>query len=227
MNCCKIIIGAALVTILLGSCELQNQKKEQDINKIPISSGETKKAELRKRIDVKYSDAEAHYEMGKLYQNDGLWERSEMEYTIAAGFDPAHWRAEAGKAKVLIEKGEKDRAGLTAEHAMNRARVSAESSLLLGKAFQKQELDEYAVACYHQALLLAPNSAALHKQIGYYYLSKNDKIRAEEYLRRSFQLNPYQSEVAGELGRMGVIVQMPRKTQNNTRKLDKMLESNN
>ena len=47
---------------------------------------------------------------------------------------------------------------------------------------------------------------------------------AEEYLRRSFQLNPYQPEVAGELGRMGVVVQIPRKRQKNTKGLDKLLE---
>lgn len=225
MNSYKIIIGITVISILMGGCFEQRGRKESDLNKIPISNGETMKMELRKRIEAKYSDAEAHFEMGKLYQNDGLWERAEMEYTVATGFDPAHWRAEAGKVKVMVERDEKDRATLVAEHAMNRARITAESSLLLGKAFQKQELDEFAVACYHQALLLAPNSPALHKQIGYYYLSKNDNVRAEEYLRRSFQLNPYQAEVAGELGRMGVRVQMPRKIQNNTSKLDKMLNS--
>ena len=202
-------------------------KQERDLNKVPISPGERQKAELRRKIEAKYSDAEAHYQLGKLYQTDGLWDRAENEFTVAAGFDPAHWRAEAAKVKVMLAKGDKDRAELSAEHAMNRASVKAESSLLLGKAFQGEALDEKAVACYQQALVLAPNSAALHRQVGYYYLSKNDKVRAEEYLRRSFQLDPYQSEVAGELGRMGVTVQIPRKTQNDTRKLDKLMNEKN
>jgi len=70
---------------------------------------------------------------------------------------------------------------------------------------------------------LAPNSAKINRQIGYYYLSKNDKNRAKDYLTRSFQLNPNQPEVAGELGRLGVGVKIPRKTEKGKR-LDKIVE---
>ena len=86
-------------------------------------------------------------------------------------------------------------------------------------------MDEYALVCYRQALGLSPNSAAIHKQIGYYYLSKKDMVLAEEYLRRSFQLDPYQPEVAGELGRMGVVVQIPRKVDKSGKKADKAMDS--
>jgi Flp pilus assembly protein TadD len=75
-----------------------------------------------------------------------------------------------------------------------------------------------------QALRLAPNSARVHRQLGYYYLSKNDKVRGEEYLKRSFQLDPVQPEVAGELGRLGVEVRIPRKTEKRTKKIDKTAE---
>ena len=85
-------------------------------------------------------------------------------------------------------------------------------------------MDDYAVACYRQALDLAPNSAALQKQVGYYYLSKGKRDLAETFLRRSFQIDPYQPEVAGELGRLGVVVKVPRKTtRTNTKELDKLL----
>jgi hypothetical protein len=43
-------------------------------------------------------------------------------------------------------------------------------------------------------------------------------------LVRSFQLNPNQPEVAGELGRLGVVVRIPRKTQKRTKRLDKIVE---
>jgi len=227
-NILKTFALVLIVSILFFACGCQEKKKktqETALNKISSADTEISKTALRKRINRKYTDADAHYELGKIYQADGLWEKAETEYHIATSFDPAHWRAEAAKVKMLIQKGDKPRAELTAEQAMNRAGVSAESSLLLGKAFQREFLDEKAVTCYHQALTLAPNSSALHRQIGYYYLSKNQNVRAEEYLRRSFQLNPYQPEVAGELGRMGVVVQIPRKRQKNTKKLDKMLNS--
>lgn len=224
-NILRTLVLILVVSILVGGCTANEKKKKQEteLTRISNANAEFSKTEVLKRINRKYDDAEAHYELGKIYQADGLWEKAESEFHIATSFDPAHWRAEAAKTKMLIQKGDTDRSALTAEQAMNRASVSAESSLLLGKAFQRELLDEDAVACYHQALTLAPNSSALHKQIGYYYLSKSENIRAEEYLRRSFQINPYQPEVAGELGRMGVIVQIPRKTQKNTGKLDKLL----
>ena len=50
----------------------------------------------------------------------------------------------------------------------------------LGKAFQTEMLDDEALACYNQALKIAPDSAELNKQIGYYYYEKNDLIRAEQ-----------------------------------------------
>jgi tetratricopeptide (TPR) repeat protein len=221
-NTFKMFVAIVVLSALVGGCSNKN-KKENVVNKISTPTAERSKTKLRNRIERKYTDADAHYELGKLYQADGLWEKAEAEYHIASSFDPAHWRAEAAKVKMLKEKGEVPRSKLSAEQAMNRSSISAESSLLLGKAFQKELLDEYAILCYHQALSLAPNSAGLQKQIGYYYLSKSDLPRAEGYLRRSFQINPYQPEVAGELGRMGVIVKVPRKTVKNTNALDKLL----
>ena len=54
---------------------------------------------------------------------------------------------------------------------------------------------------------MSPNSAEINKQIGYYYLSKNDNVRAKDFLIRSFDLNRNQPEVAGELGRLGVVIE--------------------
>jgi len=220
-NVAKIAILILVVTALTGGCR---RSAEKAISDIPITGAEQQKARYLKLIESHYENPKAHYELGKLYQADGMWTKAEFEYHVALGYNPVFWQAEAAIIKTLIESGKLDRAKVAAENAMNRAAVSAASSLRLGKAFQAELLDEYAVACYQQALALAPNSAALHKQIGYYYLSKGDIVRAEENLRRSFQIDPYQAEVAGELGRLGVVVQIPRKTEKNTKKLDKILE---
>ena len=71
---------------------------------------------------------------------------------------------------------------------------------------------------------MAPNSDKINRQIGYYYLSKGNTAQAQDYLTRSFQLNPNQPDVAGELGRLGIAVQIPRKTQQDTKKLDKIVD---
>jgi Flp pilus assembly protein TadD len=94
----------------------------------------------------------------------------------------------------------------------------------LGRAFQDRGLDEYALSCYKQAHNLMPNSVMINKQLGYYYLLKKDNANAEMYLRRTFELDPSQAEVAGELGRLGVKVQVPTKKTMNAKKLDKIAE---
>jgi len=207
--------------LLFGGCGGGRAKAPKEIERTPV---EKKKAKILKAIERKFEDADAHFELGQLYQADGLWAKAERQYNIALSFDPAHKQAQAARVKVLLEGGDATKAGLLADEYKGRASVSAAGSLQLALAFQRQGLDEYALDCYQQALRLAPNSAKINRQIGYYYLSKNDKDRAKDYLSRSFQLNPNQPEVAGELGRLGVAVKVPRKVKKSTKKLDKIVE---
>ncbi|HIJ72075.1 MAG TPA: hypothetical protein HPP87_12055 [Planctomycetes bacterium] len=219
-NTAKLALLVVVITVLAGGCRKEVQRQDEKVAAVDTWE---KKTDLLNQIEDKYENPEAHYQLGKLYQADGLWDKAEWHYNVALGFDPIHRQAQAAIVKLLAESGNKARSELSAEIYMNQAGTSAQASLRLGRAFQKELLDDYALACYRQAMDLAPNSAAIHRQIGYYYLSKGDKVRAEEYLRRSFQLDPYQAEVAGVLGRLGVVVQIPRETEKNTGALDKIL----
>jgi len=221
-NISKTTIILLALTFLSAGCQRQSKKK---ISEIRPAETDKLKQELLNKVEKKYGDSESHYKLGKLYYDDGLWNKSEWEFNVALGFNPVHRRAQAAMIKTLLAAGNDRKAKLMAEIYMNQAGASAEASLLLGRAFQKELLDEYALDCYQQALGRAPNSAVLYRQIGYYYLSKGDRVRAEENLKRSFQIDPYQAEVAGELGRMGIVVQIPRKIEKNTKKLDKLLDT--
>jgi tetratricopeptide (TPR) repeat protein len=218
-----IIVPALLICIfLLGGCNGGN-KEPKGINK---AVSEKKKAKLLKRIDRKYEDVEAHYNLGRLYQAEGRWLQAENQYGVALNFDPVHRPSQAARVKVLMSSGDATKASLLADEYIKQASISAAGSLQLALAFQEQGVDDYALKCYQQALYLAPNSAKINRQIGFYYLSRGNKDMAREYLSRSFQLNPNQSDVAGELGRLGVVVRIPRKTSNSTsaKKLDKMVD---
>lgn len=212
-----VLLGA----ILVGGCG--DRPKGNDRSGIKITDPDMQKDELRSRIERNYSDAQAHYSLGKLHFEDGLWQRAEWEFNVALSFEPMHTPSQAAIVKTLLASSQNGRAKLAAEMYINQASTSAQNSFLLGQSFQKELLDDYAVMCYQQALGLAPKSAVIHKQIGYYYLSKADAVRAEEYLRRSFQIDPYQPEVAGQLGRLGVKIQVPRKEPKSAKSLDKRL----
>jgi tetratricopeptide (TPR) repeat protein len=220
----QIFIAPALlvcILLLLGGCGGKAKSKE-----IGRTEAEKKKAELLKQINRKYEDAESHFKLGKLYQAEGLWAQAEDQYGIALNFDPVHRQAQAARVKVLIGGGDAVKAKLLADEYIKQASISAAASLELALAFQEQDLDEYALKCYQQALHMAPDSARINKQIGFYYLGRGNKDLARGYLSRSFQLNPNQPDVAGELGRLGVAVKIPRKTEKSTdaKKLDKMVE---
>lgn len=187
--------------------------RSPQVGEIAKTPTEQKKAKLPKQIDREFENPQAHFELGQLYQHDGLWAQAENEYLITLNFDPAHRQAQAARVKALLALDDNAKAELLADEYMSQASNSAAGSLRLALAFQKQAMDEYALACYQQALRLAPNSTKINRQIGYYYLSKNDKARAKEYLIRSFDLNRNQPDVAGELGRLGVPIKVPQRTE--------------
>ena len=210
-----------LCTTLLVGCTSQEMAGTGKVERIPA---EQKKATLLKTLDRRFENPDAHFELAQLYQAERSWLKAERHYNVALGFDPAHREAQAAMVKVFFDSGETAKAKTYADIYMNQVAGSASGSYRLGFAFQKQLLDEYAFDCYQQALYLSPNSARVHRQLGYYYLSKNDKVRGEEYLKRSFQLDPLQPEVAGELGRLGIEVRIPRQTEKRTKKLDRIAE---
>lgn len=228
----KVLLAVLLVyALLISGCDSVKKlnvfnskpKANQEIGKTP---GEVEKTKLYERIEKKYKDAEAHYELGKLYQRDGLWAKAEHEYNLACNFDAVHRLAQAGRIKVLGLMGDKSKAEVLADIYINRAEYSAMSSLRMALAFQEHELDEYALRCYQQALRLAPTSAKINKQIGFYYLSKGEEVQARTYLMQSFQLDSNQPDVSGVLGRLGVPVTIPRNVQKNTKNLDRAIDKN-
>ena len=202
--------------LLISGCNDQ----EAEIDRVRSTPAGERKAALLTLLDRRFENPEAHFELGQLYQAERLWSRAEYHYNIALSFAPTNRQTQAAMVKVLLDSGETAKAETYADVYMSQVTGSASGSLRLGLAFQNQQLDEYALACYQRALRLAPNSAEIHKQVGYYYLSKSDKVRAKEYLTRSFELDPGQPEVAGELGRLGVEVRIPQETE----KLDKIVE---
>ncbi len=205
----KIIIILAVMVSLISGC---HKNSDAALNKRLSSTPEQmNRARIEQRIATNFEDSNAHYQLGKLYMTDRLLSKAEYEFNLAIGFDPVNRDAQAAHVKVYQVMGNREKSAQLAEIYMNQVSARAEDGLLLGRAFQNEGLDDYAIACYQKALSLAPNSAVLNKQIGFYYLNKGDKVRAQGYLTRSIQADPYQADVAGELGKMGVRIEVPRR----------------
>jgi tetratricopeptide (TPR) repeat protein len=212
MNCeARILIRILLVcTFLLNGCDLSGQAGKNAQPKIdggPKLSPRQQEVDLLAEINRKFENPDAHFRLGRLYQAEKRWEEAQYHYNIALSFDPVFWSAQAAIVSLLEQKGETGKARLAAQIYMNQTASSVERSLQLGQAFQDLQVGDYALECYEQALRLEPDSARIYKHIGSYYLARKDKARAEEYFRRSFNLDPLQSDVAYELGRLGVHIE--------------------
>jgi len=196
----KLLSGLVLLfcIILLGACSPRTERP---------TTKETAKQKLIGKISSDYDNPDLHYQLGKLHQSDGLWFQAEHEFRVALYNDPAHRPSQAALVRILLDSGQSAKAKESAKFFMDFASPSETATLELGIAFQDENLDDYALACYQKALNMSPASARVNKQLGFFYLKKGDKENAKKYLITSFNANPYQPDVAGELGRLGVAIQ--------------------
>jgi tetratricopeptide (TPR) repeat protein len=173
-----------------------------------VPSGKSER-ELLLDIERKFENPQAHYELARFYHNAREWTKAEYQYNIALGFQPSLLPAQAGLIKLYVDENEPAKAAQYANSYMRQSVHNVRDTLQLAWEFENIGLNEYALRCFRQALNEAPDSYDANKQMGLYYLSKGDTDKARQYLGRSFELNPNQPDVAGALGRLGVVVQSP------------------
>jgi tetratricopeptide (TPR) repeat protein len=166
-------------------------------------------AQLQQELNKKFDNPPAHYELGQLYHSQGNWLKADWHYDQAISFNPVYREAQAAKVKMQFDKGDRSKGEYLANMYISQAASSPEQLLTLGEAFEKQHLNDYALKCYETALKMTPDSAPVNRQLGYYYLKNNKPEQAKDFFIRSFQLNPSQPDVAGELGKLGVAVRIP------------------
>ncbi len=195
-----------LVTALVAGCQ---PKATTD----PLTglSTEQQKQKLYDQFEARYGTPTAHYKLAQIFESEREFRRAGYHYENAAIFKPRFWMAQAASVKMYQDAGNPDKAArLESQWATMAANV--DDCLSLASAYQSAGLRAQAKAIYDRAENMQPPSAKAFKASGYFYLSSGDKATAEEKFRRSFELDPYQSDVSAELGKMGVIVQSPRRT---------------
>jgi len=214
----EVLVAAGLLVcvLLLVGCNSQGAKSSK--GDIGVAPSTDKKTRLLYELDRKFENPDVHFELGQLYRGEGLWTQAQYHYETALRFDPANMAAQAALVRVLTDSGQKAEANALARRYIEQVGGLWKETLKLGNAFRKEQVDDYVLVCYQQALRLSPESAEVHREMGYYYLSKNDKDAAKEHFKESFRLDPRQADVAGELGRLGVAVRVPREAQKEAEK---------
>lgn len=202
-----VLFGSVLFTV--WSCA-EMRTRPNPVRPPTITTSDPTEAQLLAELDKKFENPQVHYDLARLYHKAQNWNKAEWHYNQAIGFDPANRAAQAGLVKLFIDRGETAKAEQYASGYIQQTGMSAVREMLrLGWEFRQVGLDEYALRCFRQALDKDPNSFEANKQIGFYYYDKKDTAKAKQYLLRSFELNPRQPEVAGPLGKLGVVVELP------------------
>lgn len=201
-----VLFGSVL--FVFWGCEGVGPKPN---NPAPIqtATSDPTEAQLLAELGKKWQNPQVHYELARLYHKSQNWLKAEDYYNNAIGLDPAHKGAQAGFVKLYIDRGEPAKAEQMAGAYIQQASPSVRETLRLGWEFRQLNLDDYALRCFRQAVDADPNSFEANKQIGFFYRDKGDTAKAKQYLLRSFELNPRQPEVAGALGKLGVVVELP------------------
>ena len=209
-----LVIGLVvfLITWGLSGCGLRSQEIDRDyVNSIP-----DKESYLLGQLDRKFESPDVHCELGRFYHSEGKWQKAHYHFNTALGFDPAHRPAQAAYIKMLAAQGNQSLADGTLNRYQRQLWQAPLEMVRLAMALSAEKMDPQALSCFAKALQIAPNSFEVNKQVGMYYLKRDDNERAQEYLKKSFELNPNQPEVAGALGRLGVAVEVPVKYQAQT-----------
>jgi tetratricopeptide (TPR) repeat protein len=206
MNKFTFIAMLCVAALVAGGCPSPAPKApESDARKTVKLQPVEDEGMLLGEIEKDFSNADLHYRLGRVYQQKGQIASAEFEYERALVFDPLEFDAQAALVKMWEDTGNTAKADSEIDKYIDRA-GNAKNLIGLGMAFHRQGMLEPARRCYERAIQRDPANAVAYKQLGLYYLSKNDKTNASQMFAKSFELDPYQSDVAMELGRLGVTV---------------------
>jgi tetratricopeptide (TPR) repeat protein len=194
-----------MVGLLTGCVASATKPVEGDARKTVKLAPVESEGALLGAIEKDFSNADLHFRLARVYHQKGQAASAEFEYERALIFDPLHFDSQAALVKLWMDSGNNAKAESETDKYVGRA-GSAKNLIGLGRAFHRQGLLESAKRCYELAIDREPGNSSAYKHMGLYYLSKNDKTNAGQMFARSFELNPYQPDVAQELGRLGVTV---------------------
>ncbi|HSV26416.1 MAG TPA: tetratricopeptide repeat protein [Sedimentisphaerales bacterium] len=206
MNKFRFSMELCLVGLLVAGCapraSVPVQRDARQTVQLPPVDDESS---LLGAIQRDFSNPDLHFRLGRVYHQQGKLASAEFEYERALIFDPLHFDSQAALVKLWLDAGNNMQAEREIDKYINRA-GTAQNLVDLGMAFHRQGMLDAAKRCYDLAIRRDPQSAAAHKQLGLYYLSRNDRTSAGQMFTRSFELDPYQADVAMELGRLGITV---------------------
>jgi tetratricopeptide (TPR) repeat protein len=157
---------------------------------------------------------QGYYQLGNCYYNLGQNQlaiasyktaRQTIDVTIEGRYDTeTREKILNGLAAAIARSDQRDAETDTIQREAE-ANQSAESWYLLARVYEIRGDADSAIDAYNRAALLDPKNFTIAKNYGLYAERIGQPQRADAPLRRAYELNPKDQEVAAALRRIGVV----------------------
>ena len=155
---------------------------------------------MRRAVALAPEDAEAHYNLGLLAFELGIFSEAEASFTQAIAIEPEHAEAYNGRGVALKEMGKPVEAEASYRDSISLEPTYAEAQNNLGVVLQEQGRFEEAEAAYNSAIALNPQYAEAHNNLGTMFEAVGRPREAESNFESAIRLRPDYAEAHLNLG---------------------------
>ena len=134
--------------------------------------------------------AEAHNNLGKIYQEQGRLEDAQQEYQTAVDLDSRYGTAIVNLGTIYYSKGETESAIDKYKQAININSKNSTAHYRLGEAYIAQGKYDDAIKSLQTSLYQYPNSAPTHDKLGEAYQKQGNEAAAINEYRKAINIKP-------------------------------------
>ncbi len=155
---------------------------------------------LQKAVAVKPDFADAHYNLGNAFMEQGLIDAAIASYVQSIALQPGFLKAHFNIGNAYRELGRLDEAAQSYRNALAIDGDDTGILINLGGVLQEQGELEQALDCFEQAVRIEPDSARAHFNLGYACKVRGWLEKAQESYAKALELQPDYVEALYNLG---------------------------
>ena len=141
------------------------------------------------------NDAEAHSNLGNVYQDHARFQESEACYRRAIGIRPGYFEAHSSLGASLREQGRLDEAEASCRRALEIRPDSADALGNLGNVFLSRGKWREAEACFRQCIRIAPRFSNAFGRLSFALNRQGRLAEGVSCLRQAIEANPNDASV--------------------------------
>ncbi len=213
----KSILTAALAVIVTGCAETltySRDSREAGIKLYNQGQYDLAAGSFQNAVKQNPRDFESFYWLGVSYDASKNYQQSIGAYrasldvqnlTLDGRHDKAFRRRTLDGLAIAISKSPGRSTEIQRIIDNTSGRDTVEDALLLAKVFRYSGDADSAIDAYNRAVLLDPSDAGVSREAGLYFVQIGKTQTAEPLLKRAYNSNPSDTEVATALRSIGIV----------------------